>query len=368
MIVGEIGVPKKFVMAFAFAVGALFIVVAVLWVVSWRRLYLQTGDGPHWNDPDVFIILTSLIAAIAWGVWWLWWMLPIRHMRNLTIQVHDPTARADVEDNIRKTVGQALGGVAVLIGATVAYLQFLQQQSSAHDLLISNQVAKSFEQLAGEKAAMRLGGIYGLEGVMNTAPEYYKPVLKALCAFVRDGTSNATSVNIPAAEIQAALRVIGRRTKGVGIVDLEKAHISNADLNYADLRGARLSGTVLLGAQLQSADLRGAKLDDANLSGADLMGAALSTDYEGVRPHPRVLSKSVTYLRRINLSKAILRYADFRDAILSDANLTGSNPEDADLRGASLNDANLSGAYLRSVKLDNQAQLDRACGVPSSLP
>jgi hypothetical protein len=67
-------------------------------------------------------------------------------------------------------VGQALGGAAVLIGAVVAYLQFTQQQQASHDLLISNQVSKGFEQLASDKIPERLGGIYALEGVMNTSP------------------------------------------------------------------------------------------------------------------------------------------------------------------------------------------------------
>ena len=89
-------------------------------------------------------------------------------MARLALKIRDPKARADTEDNFRKTVGQALGGAAVLIGAGVAYLQFTQQQQASHDLLISNQVAKGFEQLAGKKIAMRLGGIYALEGVMNT--------------------------------------------------------------------------------------------------------------------------------------------------------------------------------------------------------
>ena len=51
-------------------------------------------------------------------------------MRGLDIQIHDPKARADTEDNFRKTVGQALGGAAVLIGAGAAYLQFTQQQQA----------------------------------------------------------------------------------------------------------------------------------------------------------------------------------------------------------------------------------------------
>ena len=90
----------------------------------------------------------------------------------------DPKARADAEDNFRKTVGQVLGGAAVLIGAGVAYLQFTQQQQASRDLLISNQVAKGFEQLAGDKLAMRLGGIYALEGVMKTSPEYHDLCLR----------------------------------------------------------------------------------------------------------------------------------------------------------------------------------------------
>jgi hypothetical protein len=37
---------------------------------------------------------------------------------------------------------------------------------------------------------MRLGGIYALEGVMNTSEQYREPVLEALCAFVRDNTTH----------------------------------------------------------------------------------------------------------------------------------------------------------------------------------
>src|ERR1700709_2421666 len=107
-------------------------------------------------------------------------------MRFITLG--DPKARADIEDNFRKTVGQALGGIAVLLGAVAAYLQFTQQQHAAHDLLISNQVAKGFEQLGSDRLTIRLGGIYALEGVMNTSPEYHQPVREALCAFVREGT------------------------------------------------------------------------------------------------------------------------------------------------------------------------------------
>jgi hypothetical protein len=260
----------------------------------------------------------AAIAALAllWGLWWLWWRLPKRQVRKLDL--HDPKDRVDVEDDFRKTIGQALGGAAVLIGAGFAYLQFIDQQQAthdqlqaSHDLLISNQVSKGFEDLGKPGNAMtQLGGIYVLEGVMNTSKQYHRPVLEALCAFVRDGTKGKVS-DRPAIEIQAALTVIGRRVSeylGADIVDLTDAHLRGADLNSrADLSGASLDGTILSGAGLRNADLT-----RANLHGADLSGA--------------------------------------------------------DLRDARLDGADLSGADLSGAKLHDQDQLNTACGIPAKLP
>jgi hypothetical protein len=88
---------------------------------------------------------------------------------GLSLKIRDPKARADVEDNFRKTVGQLLGGAAGLLGVAVAYLQFLQQQQASRDLAINNQIARGFEQLGSEKEMIRAGGIYALLGVMNTS-------------------------------------------------------------------------------------------------------------------------------------------------------------------------------------------------------
>jgi hypothetical protein len=66
------------------------------------------------------IIVVTVLACAAW-----WWV-PKWQMKSIT--TGDPKARADTEDNFRKTIGQALGGIAVLFGAVAAYLQFTQQQ------------------------------------------------------------------------------------------------------------------------------------------------------------------------------------------------------------------------------------------------
>jgi hypothetical protein len=134
----------------------------------------------RWLGIVIAVIIAIGVAGAAW-----WWV-PKWQMKSIT--AGDPKERADIEDNFRKTIGQALGGIAVLLGAVAAYLQFTQQQNAAHDLLISNQVAKGFEQLGSDKLTIRLGGIYALEGVMNTSAQYHEPVLEALCAFVREST------------------------------------------------------------------------------------------------------------------------------------------------------------------------------------
>jgi hypothetical protein len=60
-------------------------------------------------------VLVALLVIAAWG--WLCW--PKRVVARLAL--NDPKARADVEDNFRKTVGQVLGGAVVLLGAGLAY-------------------------------------------------------------------------------------------------------------------------------------------------------------------------------------------------------------------------------------------------------
>ena len=88
---------------------------------------------PPLSLPLIILLVVEATLVLFAAIWWLWWRLPKRQVRGLDIQIHEPKARADTYDNFRKTVGQALGGAAVLIGAAAAYLQFSQRQQAAHD-------------------------------------------------------------------------------------------------------------------------------------------------------------------------------------------------------------------------------------------
>ena len=110
-----------------------------------------------WWAPWVAAGVLVVIATMAW-----WWV-PKRQANLLSLKIRDPKARADVEDNFRKTIGQLLGGAAVLIGTGFAYYQSQLAQQATHDQIeaskaqiISQQVAKGFEQL-GSKDKMSSG-------------------------------------------------------------------------------------------------------------------------------------------------------------------------------------------------------------------
>jgi uncharacterized protein YjbI with pentapeptide repeats len=373
------------------------------------------------------IAIVIAVLVLLFGVWWLWWRLPKWQVNRLALKIRDQKARADVEDNFRKTIGQLLGGAAVLIGAWLTFLQFSQQQDTvrlqqkaaqeqfsqqqemarlqqkaaqeqfsqqqetaqaqikqqqqaAQALLISNQVSKGFELLAGPGIEKRLGGIYALEAVMNNSeqPQYHQPVLEALCAFVRETSTSGGKAEKTTTDVQAALTVIGRRAAGPGEVDLGDvsipgANLVSANLGGADLRGANLGGANLGRANLVSADLSvanlvSANLGRANLGRAKLVSATLSganlggADLRGVNLGGATLSGA-------NLGRANLVSADLSGANLGGANLGRANLGGANLRGADLSGANLrGGAFLDGAENLTQAQLDRACGNDTKLP
>ena len=67
------------------------------------------------NTPGVIAIVALGAIFVVELIWWLWWRLPQRQVSRLSLRIRDAKARADVEDQLRKTVGQALAGIMVLI-------------------------------------------------------------------------------------------------------------------------------------------------------------------------------------------------------------------------------------------------------------
>jgi uncharacterized protein YjbI with pentapeptide repeats len=146
---------------------------------------------------------------------------------------------------------------------------------------------------------------------MNNSEDFHKPLLDALCAFVREGTKPqagaiksmkgvtrdrpadvvAAELPSPDTDIQAAITVIGWRKYKKDSPNLVGITIPMAQLHSAELFGADLQGADLRGANLHRAGLDWSNLHGAKLLRADLRNAGLS----GADFRPR------TYLDALNL-------------------------------------------------------------------
>lgn len=229
--------------------------------------------------------------------------------------------RLNLQNDARTTLLQGLGGSVLLLGAYFTWRQLRHSVESGreqHELDRQGQITERFtravDQLGSPSLDVRLGGLYALERIARDSAEDRGPIAEILAAYVRVHAAlpsdDARHLPAPdpllpwlrnrAADLQAALYVLGRRPPGqeaarldVSRVDLRRcylrgarlvrircrdstlagswlheADLSASDLTRTDLREVSLTGAKLCGARLQAADLRG-----ADLTGTDLHGA-----------------------------------------------------------------------------------------------
>ncbi|MGW7055580.1 pentapeptide repeat-containing protein [Streptomyces sp. NPDC054887] len=220
---------------------------------------------------------------------------------------------------------------------------------------ITDRYNKAVGHLDEESTAVRMGGIYALERLMQDSHRDQKTVISVLSAYVRlqapqpgRGTDGPL---VPTNDVAAALSVIATRDPrhdGKGQVDLTGAYLQDAQLDDAQLSNANLNGVTFTLADMDRADLRKAKLGSAQLDDAHLEGS-------------------------------LLQGAELSGANLASANLSGANLTGAQLHNADLDLADLRCAVLRSPDNDPhkdaevtieqimEAQLDRTTKLPVQL-
>ncbi len=263
----------------------------------------------------------------------------------------------------------------------------------------------------------RMGAIYALERVAQDSERDHWPIMETLTAYLRNNCGKAmtepeartlvsankkrlapgdrwtTAVPPPRPDIQAAIRVVGRRSSvriareqaqvprhrlDLRLVCLQRAELRTTNLSEAELLGAWLQGASLHQANLRGADLTGANLEEADLSACDLEGACLITASMAAAYFFEANCRSAVFdfgiSPRINFEAAELADASFYSAILDDGKFVGTNAPStnfylasliradfgwADLTGASLAGSNLMFAYLGNADL-RDANLDGA--------
>ncbi len=309
------------------------------------------------------ILVFALIAFICAFV-----LIYVPKWQLLDEGITDPKERIELENKLRMTLSQTLGGLFILVGLYFAWRRIAATERAvevSQQGQITERFTRATDQLGAtnergeKKLEIRLGGIYALERIARDSKDDHRQVMEVLTAYVREnaplkpkanhGEENGeakeeeankspqpTDIQKVPADIQAILTVLGRRSLTYQQGEDHRLDLRGTDLQRADLRDADLWGADLWGADLQRANLRGAFLWGAFLGGAFLGGANL---------------------RITNLQRADLRGANLRGANLEGANLRITNLQRADLRGANLLITNLEGAYLGKANLEGARNL-----------
>jgi uncharacterized protein YjbI with pentapeptide repeats len=358
---------------------------AHLRATSWQTIVSQ-----HWK---LFLVIGAvLVLSIIWKV-------PQWQAAGWRGQM-EPKDLAKLQNDARTTLVQSLGGAALLIGLylTLRNLQLTQ------DKQITEHYTRAVEQLGSDRLAVRLGAIYALERIARDSERDHWPIMEILTAYVRENapwkaeeehsheelspsepqlTPNHQPPPKLASDIQAILKVLGRRTRtyeksedqrldlkatdlrGANLMHahlerailadahLERANLMHAHLEQAYLRHAHLEGALLTGAALQDAGLEGALLVNADLWYAHLEDAYLND------AHLEQAHFWYARLDRAHLWHTHLEGAHLWDTHLEQANFPGTYLEGADLRGAHLEGAtNLTVKQLATVKTLYPGYLD----------
>ena len=215
---------------------------------------------------------------------------------------------------------------------------------------LTDRFVQAVDQLGKENLELRLGGIYGLERIARRSEKFYGATMDILVTYVREhapwkapyASQAPQPPPKPAADLQAALTVLGRRTRTYNNGESQRLDLRNLDLRRANLSGAHLEGALLSGAHLEEANLQGIHLEEAILRAAHLEQANLSGAF---------MQKA--FLAGAGLDGAILREAHLEEAFVSDTRLDG-----ADILGANFSDAfGLTWEQIKTAKRDNRTRL-----------
>lgn len=303
---------------------------------------------PRFRWPISVYLSAILLATIGGLVLIPSWLFPslsdsaLNAVPSIEKRIELQQSQAQLQNNARTVVLQAVAGLLVVVGATVT----LRQVQASREGHTTERFTKAIDQIGSDNLDVRLGGIYALERVARNSPADRPQIQYLLGGYLRNHspwppreapedfehpTPQVDEVQwlyVRATDVQVVMDVLGRRLRAP---DERPLYLSRVDLRSANLNRADLSGAIIRHANLSRAWLGGAVLDGANLENSDLRQA-------------RAPGAS---FRRANLTRAHLQGAELRDADLREAILSG-----ADLRGTDLRGTRLDGATVTDVLTD----------------
>jgi len=321
----------------------------------------------------IIVPLVGLLAAYA-----VWWFVPPCIVNRFGIT--DIKDKADVTDNYRKTIGQALGAIVLI--ATFAWTfykdreaidlsraqfktqtdQFFEQQRQARDQFINQQFIAASGLLKEKSVSTRIAALYAIEQIAESKQasdgrnRYLIPAIRAAIGFIMsigDASQSGNPIDHPIqGDAQSAISILANLNLNHQIdVDLRKSYLVGGDFRLRDTKAfvvANFQGARLYGANFSGLDLTGAKFDGSYMADWEAYGTewekkiANPDDYENTRQDYTV-----------NFASATLKDAGF-----DHVGMGGASFIESCLAGARFYETDLSRALFKNANLGNTANCD----------
>ena len=181
----------------------------------------------------VAILTVSVVGLISLCLGWDWLRSGSYESRGATI----------------RNAFLIIGGIDAALLAVWRSRVAERQVAIAQEGLLNERYQKGAEMIGSSVLAVRLGGVYALQGLAERYPQqYHIQIMRLLCAFVRHPTKDTNFPEQPEdserfvlrEDVQEAMRVIGARVDKHLRLAAEEAYY--IDLHGADLRGGELRG------------------------------------------------------------------------------------------------------------------------------
>ncbi|WP_443073308.1 pentapeptide repeat-containing protein [Streptomyces sp. NBC_01451] len=274
--------------------------------------------------------------------------------------------RLKAVNDVRTTLLQVVGGLAVLFGAYATWRQLRVSQDglrATQEGYVTDRFSRAVDQLGSDKLDVRIGGLHALWRIAEQSARDRAAVISIQAAYLRthlpwppagpqSPTADTPINDVPPLETRAADAQVALTALGVLCQHREQSwvNLSITDLRRADCDGLWFPEVNFDRACMEAAGLYRANLTQASLVSVNLRHADLTTAI--LRRARCVLSD----LRAAKLVETDLCDADFTDTDLREANLRKADARGAvfhrtDLRMADLRGTDLSTAGLVEARL-----------------
>jgi uncharacterized protein YjbI with pentapeptide repeats len=312
-------------------------------------------------------VFALIVALLVWS------FVPILIVKRFkTTSLKD---NADIEDNYRKTMGQAIGAVALIVTFAWTFYkdresidlsrdqfqaqakqskaqaeQFTEQQKQARDQFINQQFIGAAGLLKEESVSTRIAGLYGIEQIASTkqpadaANPYLIPAIHTAIGFVGKTTTPGPPMKPIGADKQSAITILAHLNENHQLdVDLRNANLARADFRRSGTKAFTLSdfeGAVLYGADLSGLDLTGAKFGGSYMS---YLEARELNEFPPQDKFENTRKQFAVYLDGATLVQANFDYVSMSGASLTEACLASASFVWTNLSRVSFQSAHMAG-------------------------